>query len=141
MSKTAFFYECFQFYQNRGTEENRDDKLRARVAFFLNISGNAIPMAVEFWQPEGYNWDQPQDFPVQMELPAGHYSGVWNYQSLKIAVEDYYRRAVGSQGNFIRIQGSATVLMGENRIQMARFYEFEVSDAASGQPNSWQTAP
>src|SRR5438874_4383192 len=93
---TVTFHKLIQDTQDLATDDPNASHMESRAFFSLSVHGTDYPdMSVVLRQPFGTDYATE---PVEVEQPTGSYSGKWNHNEFRDAVEDYYRSAIGSQG-------------------------------------------
>src|SRR5438874_8796962 len=86
---TVTFHKLIQDTQDLATDDPKASHMESRAFFSLSVHGTDYPdMSVVLRQPFGTDYATE---PVEVEQPTGSYSGNWNHNAFRDAVEDYYR--------------------------------------------------
>ena len=118
------FQKLIQDSQDYGSD---DEHMVSRAFFTLEIEGNRhADMFVDIKQPVGGDFEKSL---LEVSRPAG-YSGPFNYEAFRAAVEKYYRSLVGSSGS--GIQGGRNIRMRNNTFVQQSVAEFEISKSNAG---------
>jgi hypothetical protein len=120
------FHKCVQDSQEYGSD---DAHMASRVFFTLTVDGKEhSDLYVDIKQTVGSEFETGS---IEVSRPQG-YEGPINYQAFRNAVENYYRRLVGSQGTGIRIAGGSNIRMQNNTFVRPMSVEFELESKKAG---------
>jgi hypothetical protein len=119
MSKAKVtFHMLIQGTQDPIADPNQNQMI-SRAFFMLEHAGKTYTnMSVSLRQPVGTDYATA---PIEVEKPSGSYSGNWNHNDFRDAVEDYYRSA-------IRVGGGGAVRMRNNTFVFSKSYEIDILD-------------
>lgn len=97
----------------------------SRVFFSLEIEGKRFTdLYVDIKQLIGSDFEAS---PLEVSAPHG-YSGPFNHEEFRDAVENYYRSLVGASGSGINSPGGANIRMSSNIFLKEASTDFEVND-------------
>src|SRR5712692_8297285 len=121
------FHELIQDTQDTATGDPNQQHMLSKASFTLNVGGQHYPnMSVVLRQPFGTDYATE---PIEAERPVGPYKGNWNHHQFREAAEDYYRRAIGSQGSGIRVGPNVRELrMRNNKFVFSKSYQLDIPD-------------
>ncbi|MBF0227911.1 MAG: hypothetical protein HQK76_20905 [Desulfobacterales bacterium] len=96
----------------------------SRAFFDLKIGEQTYKdLSVDIKQQVGSNFETSV---LEISKPNG-YDGPFNHQAFRDAVENYYRKLVGSSGSGIRISGASNIQMRNNTFVQEIHVDFSVS--------------
>lgn len=119
---TVTFRKCIQDSQEFGSD---DEHMVSRIFFDLDLNDQVYrDLYVDAKQTVGGNFE---DTPLEISAPRG-YTGPFNHQAFRDAVETYYRSLVGSGGRGIHFGGDASnIRMQNNTFIRESQVQFDVS--------------
>lgn len=124
------FHKLIQDSQDFGSDE---EHMVSRVFFTIEVEGKSYrDVYCDLKQTVGSDFESG---PIEVGTPQGaKYSGPFNYDAFREAVEGYYRGNVGSSGSGIGFgSGAKGIRMRHNTFHKQAQVQFE----ASQQENSW----
>ena len=124
------FHKLIQDSQEFGSD---DEHMVSRAFFKIEVEGNSYPdMYCNLKQTVGSDFESE---PIEVGTPQGAgYSGPFNYDAFRQAVEDYFRGNFGPTGSGIGFgAGAKNIRMYHNTI----YKQVQVQFEASEQETSW----
>ena len=127
MKAKVTFHQLVQDTQYVAASDPNQNHMISQAFFTLEVGGKQYGnMSVVLRQPFGTDYAKE---PIEVEKPKGSYTGNWNHNEFRDAVEDYYRSAIGNQGNAIRISpGSSNTRMRNNMIGISKSYDIDIPE-------------
>lgn len=127
MKAKVTFRQLIQDTQDLAASDPNQNHMISRAFFTLEVGGKQYAdMSVTLRQPFGTDYAKE---PIEVEKPSGSYTGNWNHNDFRDAVEDYYRSAIGSGGSGIGLgPGSQNIRMRDNMFGFSKSYDIEIPD-------------
>ena len=120
------FHRCLQGMQDIGTS---DEFMVSRVFFSVQLTDRRIDgLFVDLKQTVS---DDFETGTIEVGKPQGP-AGNIDYRAFRDAVEQYYRRAVGSTGSAIKIVRGGSAIMRNNSIEFTATTDITIDTESGG---------
>ncbi|WP_289041454.1 hypothetical protein [uncultured Zobellia sp.] len=121
--KNILFTKCIQNYQEIGS---LNEQMRAQI--FFKMDGKEYNCII--FQPRGEGFEFEED-PIVLESLHEDVKETLKYDSLKDALEDYYRDLIGKNGSIVKIEGGRNIVIANGKFIKEKLAKVELIDKKS----------